>query len=107
MKTVIWIAAIFISVQASAQSDAVPIGSAYTKPAKAGKAKMNKLKKSDSQTVKTPRIVEKDTLVNGEAVTMLEHEQGYAAESRFAQMLAKRLEIDAAEARRREDRNKQ
>ena len=96
MKNVLWLAILCFTLQASAQDVAV-------KEKNAKHATIDKMaSKKNTLTEKKPLVVEKDTLINGETVTMLEHEQQYAAASRFEKMLAKRLEIDAAEARRRE-----
>ena len=95
MKNVLWLAILCFALQTSAQDVAV-------KEKNAKHATIDKMASKKTLTEKKPLVVEKDTLINGETVTMLEHEQQYAAASRFEKMLAKRLEIDAAEARRRE-----
>ena len=95
MKNVLWLSILCFTLQASAQDVAV-------NEKKAKHETIDKKAAKKTVTGKKPLVVEKDTLINGETVTMLEHEQQYAGASRFEKMLAKRLEIDAAEARRRE-----
>lgn len=104
MKHVIWIAALFFTLSVSAQTEVAAKGSTMKKELekKTTALKKKHAKKSGAQALAEPLIVEKDTLINGETVTMLQNEQEYTGRSRFEKMLAKRLEIDAAEFRRKE-----